>query len=283
MRKLPKASTTFPKRRNRPPYRTFGLLFLALVAIVVVVGSYFWLRTKSRPAQHHRDSAVALYQRALKYERDGDDEQALAALDQAIELDAGYESACVRAAFVAYELEEDRKSADYLARCRAVESQDEALRLKAQALTQILAGDSTRAMELYQVLVDRYPQDTDSLFRFAELATDLDRVKEAERAVRSCLAIEPDDPYCQFQSMFVKLKQNRFDDVLADYNALPIAVRQYPWFDEPLGVAYLGNGQLDQAIQAFEHLSKRQPQLHGTAHFTTGKEWVADVLLYEGE
>ena len=253
-----------------------------LLVIAAVVAIYLVVRFKTKPKLLRGSPAVALYQRALDYERIGDDEQALTTLDQAIALDSAYQPACVRAAYVAYELDEDRKAAGYLARCRATESQDEVLRLKAQALDQVLNGDSQRALQIYKLLMDTYPRDTEGLYRFAELATTLDRIEEAEKAVRECLAIDPEDPYCRFQSMYVKLKQNKFDDVLADYKTLPAGARDYPWFDEVVGMAQFGNGRLDEAVQTFEQLSKHQRKLHGTKHFTTGNELIADVWLYEG-
>lgn len=253
---------------------------IAPLLVIAAVIMYLVVRFKTSPKPG--GPAVALYQRALDYERAGDDEQALTTLDEAIALDSAYQPACIRAAYVAYELDEEQKATDYLERCRAVEARDEALRLKAQALAQVLTGDPNRAMQIYKLLTDKYPGDTDGLYRFAELATTFDRLEEAEKAVRECLAIEPENPYCQFQSMYVKLKQNKFDDVLADYEALPAGARDYPWFDEVVGVAQFGTGRLDEAIQTFEELSKHQRKLHGTKHFTTGKELIADVWLYEG-
>ena len=93
-------------------------------------------------------------------------------------------------------------------------------------------------MELYQLLIDRYPRDTDALFRFAEVATDTDRLQEGEKAVRACLAIEADNVYCRFQSMLLKIKENRFGEVVTDYRSLPQSIQDYPWFDAPLGLAW---------------------------------------------
>jgi DNA-binding winged helix-turn-helix (wHTH) protein/tetratricopeptide (TPR) repeat protein len=258
------------------------VVWLGVTFIIVGLVAYSTISLRNPALPQRNDPASGLYHRALDYERVGDDEQALATLDQAITLDPNYDEACVRAAYLAYELEEVPKATGYLKKCKAAQGQNEALRLKAQALQQLLADNGTRAMELYQLLIDRYPRDADALFRFAEAATERDRVEEADKATGMCLAIEPDNPYCRFQLMYVRLKQNRFNDVLADYQSLPASMRDYPWFDEPVGVALMGNGQLDQATKAFERLSGRQQRLHGTSHFTTGKEWVADVLLYQG-
>ncbi len=264
-------------RRSSKLWLIAPLLVIAAVAILYLV-----VRFKTRPGLQGGGPAVALYQRALDYERIGDDEQALTTLDQAIAQDSAYQPACVRAAYIAYELDDEQKATKYLERCRAVESRDEELRLKAQALTQVLKGDPSRAIQVYKLLTDKYPGDADGLYRFAELTADLDRLEEAETAVRACLSIAPEDPYCRFQSMYVKVKQNKFDDVLAEYKVLPARIREYPWFDELVGVAQLGDDRLDEAVQTFEHLSARQGKLHGTQHFIAGKEWIADVWLYEG-
>lgn len=231
----------------------------------------------------HPSEAASFYERALEYERDGDDEQALAAVDQALALEPQYNAACIRAAFLAYELEQDQKASGYLKRCRASEASDESLRLKAQGLAETLADNPHRALEIYQLLIDRYPRDTDGLYRFAELATDLDRVEEAEKALQRCLTEQADNRYCRFQLMYVNIKQNKFNDVLAQFNSLPASVRDYPWFDEPVGIAFFGNSQLDDAGRFFDRLTELQQRLHGTSHFTVAKEWRADLLLYQGQ
>jgi DNA-binding winged helix-turn-helix (wHTH) protein/predicted Zn-dependent protease len=263
--------------------KRLGLLLIGAATILALIGgSYLVIRQRQAETQA-RHPAAALYERALAYERTGDDEQARTTLDQALSVDPNYYDACVRAAYLSYELEEIARAGEYLARCRAEsQARDEALRLKAQALGHLVRDNSNAAIQLLQLLKDKYPHDTDGLYRFAELATDMDRIDEADRATQACIALEPNNPYCRFQLTYIRIKQNRFDDVLADYNSLPNAIRDYPWFDEPLGIALFGKGELQQAGEAFDRLSKHQPRLHGTAHFTTGKEWGADVLLFQG-
>ena len=145
-----------------------------------------------------------------------------------------------------------------------------------------MADNPDRALEIYQLLIDRYPHDTHGLYRFAELATNMDRLEEAQGSLQRCLVDEPDNPYCIFQSMYVKIKQNKFDDVLSQYKALPARVHDYPWFDEPVGIALFGKGELNDAKRAFARLSESQQRLHGTTHFSTAREWLADLLLYQG-
>lgn len=269
-----------PETASRSPIRKGSLLLFFLIATLALTAAFtysFWKKT-------HRTGPIAiLYQRALEYERLGDDEEARTILDQALALDPHDSEACVRAAYLSYELEETTKVGKYLEQCQKdIGSANENLRLKANALYEVFRDDETRAMELYQLLVDRYPRDADAWFRFAEVATDSDRLQDGEKAVTACISLEFDNPYCRFQSMYLKIKQNKFNEVIADYKSLPTSVRNYPWFDEPVGIAFWGNGQMDEAAQAFERLTQHQQRLHGTALFTAGREWLTDMMLYEG-
>lgn len=267
-----------------PKSRRWIWLIAPTTALIVGTVLYFAYHAAARSARSAAPPipGEAFYERALEYERIGDDEQALAALDQALAVNPHNESACVRAAFLAYELEQDQKASSYLTRCKATEVSDEPLQLKARGLTEALADNSNRALEVYQLLIDRYPRDVDGLYRFAELATDKDRLEEAEKALRRCLTVEFDNRYCLFELMTVDIKNNKFDNVLVQYDRLPRIVRDYPWFDEPVGVALFGKGQLDDAKRIFDRLSQSQQRLHGTSHFTVAKEWLADLLLYQG-
>ncbi len=265
--------------KNKP------LLWLSVIAVLLIAATvvfYVTAHYKAHTVAQESRPAVVLYNGALEYERQGDDEQAIATLDQAIAADPNYDDAYLRAAYLAYELGNMRKASDYLARHKTTEAKDEAIRLKAQALAQLLADNYIRAAELYQLLIDRYPEDADAQYRFAEVATNRDRLEEANKAIEACLKIDSQNPFCNFQLMYIRIKQNRFNDVLAIYKSLPANISSYSWFDEAVGVAFWGNGQLDQAGQAFERLSKKQRELHGTSHFTAGKEWMADILLYQG-
>jgi DNA-binding winged helix-turn-helix (wHTH) protein/Flp pilus assembly protein TadD len=264
------------------PWIKYGKSTAVVLLVILPIVVYFVFHLRNPSALIPPRPGANLYQKALEYEHSGDDEQALTTLDEALAVDPLYDEACVRAAYLAYELEDMPKATTYLQHCAGRPPQDSALYLKAQALSELLADNSTKSIALFQLLIDKYPQDVDALYRFAEVATNLDRVQEADNAVSACLKIDPRNPYCRFQLMYVRLKQNRFDDVIADYKALPAGLRDYPWFDEPLGVAFMGKDQISQAREAFERLARVQTGIHGSSHFTTGKEWQADVMLYEG-
>jgi DNA-binding winged helix-turn-helix (wHTH) protein/tetratricopeptide (TPR) repeat protein len=272
--------TVSPEDVSHRRGRSFWVISVLVLVVITLVYALVRSRWKRSDAL---DPATALYQRALEYERSGDDEEARAILDQAIAADPKYTDACVRAAYLSYELEEMGNVGKYLDGCqKELQSSNENLRLKANALREVFRDNRAGAIELYQLLIDRYPRDTDALFRFAEVATDTDRLQDGEKAVLACLAIETDNVYCRFQSMLLKIKENRFGEVIADYKSLPKNIRNYPWFDQPLGLAFWGDGQFEEARRTFERLTQQQQRLHGTALFTAGREWLADMMLYQG-
>jgi len=266
-----------------PKHPLYGRRIAIGLTVAIIILFPLILFHEPWTTSHSVSPAADLYQRALGYERAGDDEQALATLDQALSLQPAFSDACIRAAYVAYELDDNAKANHYLSQCKGAESNEGPIGLKAKALKELLADNPLKSMELYQLLIDRYPSDPDSLYRFAEVATNLDKVTEADNATEKCLQLEADNPYCRFQQMYVRIKQNRFDDVLLEYKLMPPKARAYPWFDEPLGIAFMGKGQFDEAAAAFERLAESQSRLHGSSHFTTGKAWNAEILLYRGK
>jgi tetratricopeptide (TPR) repeat protein len=77
---------------------------------------------------------------------------------------------------------------------------------------------------------------------------------------------------------FLVLK-NQFDDATALYESLkPL---HYPWLDEPFGLALYGKGELEKARAVLGNFSKKSG-MHGLIGFTTGREWLADIDLYQG-
>ena len=267
-------------KSSKPKRRIW--LFAVAAVLVISAGAYLIFHLWARRVRSRSSTTEALYARALEYERLGDDEQALTALEQALALRPDDKPVCLRAAFLAYGLDQLGRANEYLLRCKAVDAADEAIRLKAQGLSEVLADNPTHGLQIYRLLIDRYPDDTDALYRFSELAADLNRLGEAETALHRCLSQEPENRFCSFEWMYLKIKQNQFDDVLRQYDSLPPNVRDYPWFDEPVGIAFFGNGQLEDARQSFIRLRESQQRLHGTTHFTLAEEWLAGLLIYQG-
>lgn len=248
---------------------------VAALAVVLVLGGLVRLRGHVGPQE--------LYSLALKYQLEGDEEQALAALDQAIAADPNFSDAYLRAAFIAYELARIEECRSYLDNARRfLATRDRAFTLKLEALTSELDNDSERSLGKYQLLVDSYPHDTDALYQFAGLAAELGRISEAEKALDTCLTLEPKNTMCHYLRLATWIKTNRFDEVLAQAEALKKENIHSAWFYEPIGLAYFGQNRFEDAGRYLSKLRDARKQLHGTPHVYVANEWEADILLYQG-
>lgn len=137
-------------------------------------------------------------------------------------------------------------------------------------------------MTKYRLLVDAYPGDTAAWYYFADYAMQSRKgFSDARDALDHCLRLAPANPYCEFDRMRLFVLNNEFDNAIALYSSLEPA-HPYPWFDEPFGLALYGRGELDRARNVLTNFSKNGAT-HGLTKFTTGREWLADIDLYQGK
>ena len=237
------------------PKRLRSLIFtgLGLAALIVGGAALAWHRTHPPIVSEER----RLYALALHYEQQGDDEEALRALDKSIAANPQFPEAYLEAAYICNDLDQDDKTAKYLTRAKDLAGkQGEAFQLKVRALSLELDGQQDEAMKEYQILVDRFPSDVDGKSHLADLALELERLEDADRALKECLATEPRNPYCNLDSMVLMLLRNDFDGVLDRYRDLTSHGAQYPWFHGVVGTALLGKQDVKGATQEFEILGR---------------------------
>lgn len=228
-----------------------------------------------------------MYELGREYALKGDDEQALAALNQAISVDANFAEAYLEAAFIYHDIEEEKKAKEYARRADELgASVGEPFRLKTQGLLYELDGDLDRALQTYQLLVRRYPRDADAHLYLASVAMWMGRHDEARVSLLACLTIDPTNPYCHYNLMMLQIRRNEFDEVIAAYESLRRKGVEYPWFDEPVGVAYWGKEDSNKAAAHFQRLTTARVggfKVHGSVHFRTAKEWLAGMAIYQGK
>jgi len=126
------------------------------------------------------------------------------------------------------------------------------------------------------------PKDVYVLFYYADLAWEMGRFDEAESALEKCLATSPLDALCNFDTMMLRVSQNRFDEALHNYESLTKRSVDYPWFDVPAGLALLGKDDVDGAEKKLTHFAEASKRFHGSVHFTTAQEYRMDLLTYQG-
>lgn len=103
----------------------------------------------------------------------------------------------------------------------------------------------------------------------------------ASDALERCLRLSPANPYCSFDRITLYVLTSDFDGAIKLYSSLRPSI-QYPWFDEPFGLALYGKGQFEQARNVLSAFSKT-PRTHGLTKFTTGREWLAGIDFFQGK
>jgi DNA-binding winged helix-turn-helix (wHTH) protein/tetratricopeptide (TPR) repeat protein len=273
---------------HRPRRRARLFWGLALSATCGIAAFSMWMvgkkaQTRNVPPAVTASAGVrSKYELAVKYEYEGDDEQALAALDEATETDKNFVDGYLRAAFISNQLGEDDQALKYLDEAKnANATRSDHQWLQIEALDAELTDGYSEAVKKYRLLVDTYPNDPDDLYNFADLAMQSRKESyEATEALTRCLRIAPANPPCLFDRMMLYVLNNEFDRAISLHDSL--GTPYYPWLDEPFGLALYGKGDLNKAREVLKTLS-RQAHTHGTAMFTAGREWLADIDFFQGK
>ena len=275
-----------------PKPRRWRLALVAAVAAVLFLSAiafWFW---KAKSPVGKADSAVMIgpttpdalsrYKLALQYELNGDDEQAIAALDEAIGLDRQFTDAYIYAAFIYNQLGKEDEALKYLGLAQSSgRAKNDHQQLQIDALEAELNDSYAEAFKRYRLLVDAYPNDTSAQYYLADLAMRSPKGFEAANAaLERCLTLDPTNRYCNFDRMMLYVLEGNFEGAIELYHAQK-PENQYAWFDEPFGLALYGKGDLESAREVLSNFSK-ETRVHGISRFTTGREWLADIDLFEG-
>jgi tetratricopeptide (TPR) repeat protein len=263
-------------------------VLVGLFLLCCLLGGLGWLvtvtRRTSNKAVTQKSSAERLFEQAAEYERTGDDEQALLALDQAIAADPEMAEAYYRAALISYDFDKREQATKYLDGAIAlIPRRDAHFKLKVEALKFEIEDNAQRALAAYELLADAYPNDADGLYGLAANALQAGNKSTASQALGRCLAQEPKNPYCNYQQMMLLLGQNKFDEVLGLYQTVIKDGVRYVWLEEPVGLAYMGLNDASAARVHFEALQLTSARYRGTLHANATQDWIIEVLLFEGK
>jgi DNA-binding winged helix-turn-helix (wHTH) protein/tetratricopeptide (TPR) repeat protein len=244
--------------------------------VLLTIGMlWFWLG--------HPSPWRKYFNEAIQYERSGDDFLALKALDRAIAANPKFAEAYLKGAFISYQVDEDDRSTEYLKHAiELADHQNEDFRLKSNGLQELLVDNSEGAITQFRLASDNYPDDTDAHFALADLALDLGREAETEEALKRCFAVDKNNPFCHYVAMFLDLQRNRFNAVLERFNDLKKAGLGYPYWEAPVGLAYLGNDDVPAALAHFKKLQDASLRFHGRIHSQAANDLTAEAEVYRG-
>ncbi|MEI9969817.1 MAG: winged helix-turn-helix domain-containing protein [Terracidiphilus sp.] len=256
--------------------RPFTLGIMALVLLAVGAGLWSW-RSSRKPTYE------VLLRNAIQLEAKGDDKLALASLDEVLRVNPSSNEALLRAAWLSYEADNDDDATRYLSRMgRSDPSANDTakakeIRLMAEGLTMLLAGNADTALSQFDVALGFDPNDTDALFHIAEVATDNGNLDKADEALEKCMKVDSRNPFCGFQRIETLTYEGHYDLAVAEYNRLIQAGVKYPWLDEPAGYAELAKGNIASALRHFNALAASGHTLASTVHFRASQDGIAAI------
>ena len=272
-------------RKGKRWYRTSLLiigLVLSVISAMLFAGHRMFNGRSSNPGNRVAEAKKA-FSLAITYEAQGDDEQAISTLKDAISRDPGFGEAYLRAAYISQQDDWYDQAGDFVRQAEQSQAmQDPNFARQVEAMKLYLNENDEAAIEEFKLLADIEPTNTYVLYYYGDLALEMGRFAEAETALANCLAISPLDPLCNFDTMMLRVSQNRFDDALGIYERLTKRSVDYPWFDIPVGLALLGKDDVDGATKKLTQFAETAKRFHGSLLFTTAQEYQIDLLTYQG-
>jgi DNA-binding winged helix-turn-helix (wHTH) protein/tetratricopeptide (TPR) repeat protein len=234
-------------------------------------------------------TADDLYRQAVECDRRGDDKLSLETLNEALRIRPDFPEASLRAGWIAFQDDADDEAVKYAQRA-AESSEGEAdqtahgrcTRLKAQGLQLLLNGDSENAMSKFRLASESDPTDTDALYYFSATAADGGLLDAAEHSLLKCQSLDRNNPFCTFQMMEIRVRQNHFDAAIGEYDRASKQGDLHPWLEEPAGYAELARGNINAALSHFHRLEADGHQLASGVHFRASQDGIAAAYLYEG-
>jgi len=197
----------YPEKQRKG--RSASIAISVALVVATIAGFLWWFRLHRRgpdkdlgPITSSAD-ARSRYELALRYESQGDDDQALATLNEAVAIDGNFLDAYVRAALVANQIGQEDQALKYLDKakhCTGLRTEHQQLLI--DALDAELTASYQDVMSKYRLLLDAYPNDVAAHYYYADYAMQSRRgFPDAQEALDRCLALSPVDPYCSFDRM----------------------------------------------------------------------------------
>jgi DNA-binding winged helix-turn-helix (wHTH) protein len=260
-------------------------LFVAgLLFAVIATGIGFGILRHRHLLSRHRPT---LYETAIGLEAEGKDESAIDALNEVQNSDPKYVDARIEAAWIQYQSDDDddaRKSLGPLADPNAIsslEQRDRAVGLKLRGMDQLLDGKTDKALHNFQLAAETSPADVRTLIYVADIAISESDLKDADDALAKCRTIDGQNPFCEFEHLYLLAYKGQYVDAVNEYNVVGKSLN-YPWLEEPVGYAELAMEKLPEARGHFNSLVGHA-RGGNWVHFRAAQDGFASAYLLRGK
>lgn len=233
-----------------------------------------------------RPGPTSLYQRALEFERQGNDRLAIEALNRALSLNPHFDDANLRAARLYWADNDTDHAWQHLQAIGGDPDQasghQRATLLEAEALRLVLADNTHEALIKLELAAEADPGDADVMYDLGDLQVGLGLLREADQSALQCSTADIKNPYCSYLKVQLRVYQNRFNDALAEYEQAKRRGASNVWLDEQAGFAKLGLGDPDGATKLFQRVQEQGKSWGSLVHFRAAQYRLAMVRMYEG-
>jgi len=277
------ADQTLPPPASNEKLR-FRLRLSSLLIVLVATGIAFVVL-------HYRHLAASIpktsYQRGIRLEAEGKDNQAIKALNEVPPSDPEFARAKLKAAWLLYQADRDDEAKLYLAAVTDGKAipyilpRDKATLREIKGLKELLADQTDDALDDFQSAADTDSTNMDALIYVADTAISSGNLPEADKALAKCQALDRLDPFCGFERIYVLAYKGQLDAAIAEFNQLR-RVSNNPWLDEPAGYAELARGNIPEALKHFNSLAV-QGRDGNLVHFMAAQDGIAAANLLDGK
>jgi Flp pilus assembly protein TadD len=132
-------------------------------------------------------------------------------------------------------------------------------RLRSLAQVHAAAGRPEKAIEQYQLVLQKAPEDRGAKLAMAWALLSLGRLAECERIMDEVLADERDTPRAHLIKAMVAFAQGKTDASLMHLKTVELADPSLPGLHRQLGLVYLRRGRLRDAARAFRKAIELDP------------------------
>lgn len=222
-----------------------------------------------------------LYNKALVFERQGNDALALETLRQALTINPSNKPASLRAAWILYQDDRDEEARGFLGQVLPVgKAPSDPITLKAAALIAMVTGDDDTAENLLTSVSQENPRDIEALEWIVQNETDRNQLDEALKHVSQCLELDGSYPLCHYQRVELLIRKNDFEQARRAFKDALQATHGYPWLHKLGGYIELGSINPDAAEAEFRILEKAGRQLANEVYFRASQDGLVQIALF---
>jgi serine/threonine protein kinase len=239
----------------------------------------------------HSIQALKSFNEGARLFREGEYDAAITALQDCIARDPGFARAYLKLSQVYEQNGQEDESIDILNKGMQLTGQaDEKTRSTIRAQYLFLQGDSKKAIQSYQDLCKKFPNDPELLFSLSSLYEQNGDLTNASGTLQKLIHIDPNDPQAYFQLGKDTILMGESEKAISQYLVKALAIQtqlnnRYGQADvlNAFGVAYERLGRYNDAIKYYQDSLTIKEQIGNKKGATTSLSNIAKIYIFQSQ